>query len=107
MRVRKCERCCFTLQCVGEVTDYPGAAMMRHLLSISLGLFLAVTAVQAQLPARDQPSKPRAGTGVIRGRVVRADTGEPLRRAQVRMDDWTSGDSTGPAATMTDAEGRY
>lgn len=74
---------------------------------ILLGLLLVGTAVTAQLPARDQPPTPRAGTGVIRGRVVRADTGEPLRRVQVRVDEWSTGDLRGPAATMTDAEGRY
>lgn len=74
---------------------------------ILLGLLLVGTAVTAQLPARDQPPAPRAGTGVIRGRVVRADTGEPLRRVQVRVDEWSTGDLSGPAATMTDAEGRY
>jgi hypothetical protein len=63
--------------------------------------------VTAQLPARDQPPTPRAATGVIRGRVVRADTGEPLRRVQVRVDEWSTGDLSGPAATMTDVEGRY
>jgi hypothetical protein len=74
---------------------------------VLLGLLLLGTVVTAQLPARDQPPTPRAGTGVIRGRVVRADTGEPLRRAQVRVDEWSTGDLGGPAATMTDAEGRY
>jgi protocatechuate 3,4-dioxygenase beta subunit len=74
---------------------------------ILLGLLLVGTVVTAQLPARDQPPAPRAGTGVIRGRVVRADTGEPLRRVQVRVDESSTGDLSGPAATMTDAEGRY
>jgi hypothetical protein len=74
---------------------------------ILLGLLLVGTAVTAQVPARDQPPTPRAGTGVIRGRVVRADTGEPLRRVQVLVDEWSTGDGSGPAATMTDAEGRY
>ena len=60
----------------------------------------------AQSPARDQPRTPAAGTGVIRGRVVRADTGEPLRRVQVRIDEWSAKDQR-PTATMTDAEGRY
>jgi hypothetical protein len=64
-------------------------------------------AVMAQLPPRDQPASPPAGKGVIRGRVVRADTGEPLRRVQVRMIEWSSRDGSGPAATMTDADGRY
>jgi protocatechuate 3,4-dioxygenase beta subunit len=74
---------------------------------ILVGLLLVGRAVTAQLPARDQPKNPRAGTGVIRGRVVRADTGEPLRRVEVRVDEWSTGDLSGAAATMTDAEGRY
>jgi hypothetical protein len=44
---------------------------------------------------------------VIRGRVVRADSGEPLRRVHVRVDEWNTADHSEPAATMTDAEGRY
>src|SRR5436189_4964577 len=60
-------------------------------------------AVTTQQPARDRPgATPRVGTGVIRGRVVRADTGEPLRRVQVRVDEWSTGDRSGPAATTTD-----
>ncbi len=74
---------------------------------ILVGLFLSATAMNAQLPKRDQPPKPREGTGVIRGRVTRADTGEPLRRAQVRVEEWSTDNPMGPAATMTDAEGRY
>jgi hypothetical protein len=72
-----------------------------------LGLFLLGATMTAQSPARDQPRTPAAGTGVIRGRVVRADTGEPLRRVQVRIDEWSAKDQSGPTATMTDAEGRY
>lgn len=60
----------------------------------------------AQSP-RDQSGTPRTGTGAIRGRVVRADTGEPLRRVQVHVDEWSTADHSGPASTMTDAEGRY
>jgi hypothetical protein len=80
--------------------------MIRRFISL-LGLFLAGTVVTAQVPARDTAPTPRAGTGVIRGRVVRADTGEPLRRVQVRVDEWSTADQSGPAATMTDAQGRY
>ena len=79
---------------------------MRPIILL-LGLLLPATVVTAQLPARGQPPAPRAGTGVIRGRVVRADTGDPLRRVQVRVDEWSTGDRGGPAATMTDADGRY
>ena len=75
-------------------------------LLVFLGLLVAGTVVTAQVPARDQPTS-RAATGVIRGRVVRADTGEPLRRVEVRVDEWSTADHNGPAATMTDAEGRY
>src|SRR5262245_5974118 len=72
-----------------------------------LGLLFVSTAATAQPPARDQTPATRAGTGVIRGRVVRADTGEPLRRVKVHIDEWSTADQSGPAATMTDAEGRY
>ena len=74
---------------------------------ILLFALLVSTVVTAQTPARDKPSTARAGTGVIRGRVVRADTGEPLRRVQVHVDEWSTADRGGPASTMTDAEGRY
>ena len=75
--------------------------------ALALVLFLAASTVTAQQPARDQPKTPPTGTGVIRGRVVRADTGDALRRAQVRVEEWSTGDNTGAASTMTDAEGRY
>jgi hypothetical protein len=39
-----------------------------------------------QLPQRDGAAQETPkGTGRIRGRVVAADTGAPLRRAQVRL----------------------
>jgi carboxypeptidase family protein len=81
----------------------------RHTFITLLGLFLAGTVATAQLPPRDQPPTQRAGTGtgVIRGRVVRADTGEPLRRVRVRVDEWSRADRGGPAATTTDDDGRY
>jgi len=70
-------------------------------------LCVGIAAAQSQPPARDPSRAPREGTGVIRGRVVRADTGEPLRRVQVRVDEWSAKDQGGPVSTMTDAEGRY
>src|SRR5258706_8192867 len=61
---------------------------------------------QTATPPRDggPPAVP-TGTGRIRGRVVSADTGSPLRRAQVRM----SGNRPGlaPVVAYTDADGRY
>ena len=76
-------------------------------MTILFGLVFSVTAMTAQVPARDQPQTPRAGTGVIRGRVVRADTGDPLRRAQISVEAQNAKDMRGPVSTMTDAQGRY
>lgn len=89
--------------CIGR---RPAVSSTRTPFIIVLGLFLSAAAAMAQ-QARDQPRTPRPGTGAIRGRVVRADTGEPLRRVQVRVDEWSTADHGEPAATMTDAEGRY
>jgi hypothetical protein len=61
----------------------------------------------AQTNPRDQPHVPPVGYRTIRGRVVRADTGEPLRRVQVHIDEWRAKDQGGPSSTMTDAQGRY
>src|SRR5262249_40658183 len=107
----------FALLCFVDVTTVPagGDSMIQRAVVanppppvvVLLGLLLAGTMVTAQVPPRDQRPTRRAGTGVIRGRVVRADTGEPLRRVQVRVDEWSTGDLGGPAATMTDAGGRY
>jgi protocatechuate 3,4-dioxygenase beta subunit len=52
-----------------------------------------------QMPAREFKS----GTGRIRGRIYTADTGAPVRRAQVRL----SGPEVGARTATTDAEGRF
>ena len=58
----------------------------------------------AQGPARDRrPGDNERGTSAIRGQVVAADTGAPLRRAVVRA--FSQGGSNGIG--QTDAEGRY
>jgi protocatechuate 3,4-dioxygenase beta subunit len=54
-----------------------------------------------QLPAPGREFK--TGTGVIKGRLVTADSGAPVRRAQVRL----SGAETMPKMATTDTEGRY
>ena len=56
-----------------------------------------------QTPARDNPTA-ATGTGRIRGRVVSADNGTPLRRAQVRLNAIEMRVSH---TATTDAEGRY
>lgn len=45
----------------------------------------------------------KTGTGRLRGRVVAADTGTAVRRAQVRV----SGPDIGSKTALTDAQGRY
>ena len=45
----------------------------------------------------------KTGTGRIRGRILSADTGQPLRRVQVRL----FGQDVAPKTILTDASGRY
>ena len=54
------------------------------------------------LPRDNQQTKP--GTATLRGRVFGADTGQPLRKAQVRI---TSGELRENRLTTTDVSGRY
>ena len=56
-----------------------------------------------QLPGMPGARQYKTGTGRIRGRVVSADTGAPIRRAQVRI----SGPDIGAKAALTDVDGRY
>ncbi len=56
-----------------------------------------------QRPARDPRDTP-TGTAVIRGRIVAADTGAPIRRAQVRA---FSGEIRESRMASTDAQGRF
>ena len=88
-------------------------------LSILTPLTPASTAAQvivgSQLPAPPPPPPPpgampmtrdavKTGTARIRGRVVAADTGQPLRKAQVRV---FSPELRENRSVSTDAEGRY
>jgi protocatechuate 3,4-dioxygenase beta subunit len=58
--------------------------------------------VPMQLPGMG-PRQPKTGTGRLRGRVLSAETGGPVRRAQVRI----ISPDIGSKSAMTDAEGRY
>ena len=60
----------------------------------------------ARMPARPQRpgDAPVKGTAVIRGYVLAAGSGAPIRRAQVRAMSMNAG---GGGVTSTDAEGRY
>jgi hypothetical protein len=44
----------------------------------------------------------KTGTGRIRGRIVSADTGQPVRRVQVRL----TGQDVAPKTMLTDVDGR-
>ena len=87
--------------------ERPLVARLARASMLVLGLLAPATTANTQSTPRDQPRMPRAGTGTIRGRVIRADTGEPLRRVQVHIDEWSAKDQSGPTSTMTDAQGRY
>jgi hypothetical protein len=55
-------------------------------------------------PVRDVPRERPAGTAAIRGRILTADTGTPVRRAQVRA---VSADSRDTRLVTTDAQGAF
>jgi hypothetical protein len=54
-------------------------------------------------PVRDN-RPPATGRSTIRGRIVAADSGQPLRRTTVRIN---APELRGQRATLTDADGRY
>src|SRR5262245_58146583 len=54
------------------------------------------------VPPRDANAKP--GTAVMRGRIVAADTGQPLRKASVRA---ISPDARENRGVSTDADGKF
>jgi hypothetical protein len=83
------------------------SADQRRISTLPLRVNRAMDAAQArgQLPARDAASpEQKTGTAIIRGRVVAADTGRPLRRARVAL----SGQNRATSRTATtDLQGRY
>lgn len=62
---------------------------------------VGVSGDMIQFPAPGRELK--TGTGQIRGRVYSLESGQPIRRAQVRI----SGQDIMPKAALTDAEGRF
>ena len=61
-------------------------------------------AIQPGMPPRDNAQAPKTGKAIVRGRVLAADTGQPLRKAQVRI---MSGELRENRMTTTDADGKY
>jgi hypothetical protein len=61
---------------------------------------------RGQRPMRAQPPRADAprGTAILRGQIIAADNGAPIRRAQVRV---TSPDAREGRVAATDAQGRF
>jgi len=59
----------------------------------------------AQMPPRDRPPSGQTGTAAIRGRILAADTGKPLRRARITANAPELGGEG--RTTSTSVEGRY
>ncbi len=84
--------------------------MRVRFLGLTAGIILLTRGAFAQAPVspaappRDAVLSPSIGTAQLRGRVVTADSGAPLRRAQVRA--VAIGNQT-TRITSTDTEGRY
>jgi protocatechuate 3,4-dioxygenase beta subunit len=57
------------------------------------------------IPARDQRQPAQTGTAIIRGRVLAADTGRPLRRARITVRAPELGSE--PRMTSTNLDGKY
>jgi protocatechuate 3,4-dioxygenase beta subunit len=88
--------------------------MRRHITACALLLFLLTAAGseagQLQIDPSDMTmqmlppgQQAKTGTGKLRGRVVAADTGSIVRRAQVRI----GSSDIGSKSAFTDAQGRY
>lgn len=85
-------------------------------LSTALVVALAVSPVAQQVirqgpgpgrpgaPARDAQPEEKTGTAIIKGKVLAAETGAPIRRAQVRL---MSPELRGGRVATTDPDGRY
>ncbi|HEV3139958.1 MAG TPA: carboxypeptidase-like regulatory domain-containing protein, partial [Vicinamibacterales bacterium] len=71
-------------------------------------VFTPVPGVQAgggaPMPPRDPNAPRKTGTAVLRGRVVAADSGQPLRKAQVRI---SSPELRENRLATTDVDGKY
>jgi protocatechuate 3,4-dioxygenase beta subunit len=75
-----------------------GAALLALLFLLSAG----VLTVSGQ--TRDPVATTKPGTAVLRGRVLAADTRQPLRRARISL---SAPELTEPRSTSTGADGKY
>jgi hypothetical protein len=73
-------------------------------LTVVVSMLAVIHAAQGPAPApRDPTRTAQPDAARIRGRILAADTAQPVGRAQVTL----SGPSFQPRRTLTDAEGRY
>lgn len=83
-----------------------GIALKASILfRLILLLFAAGNCLALAPPARAQAVDAAAGRSTLRGRVVYADTGNPVRRAEVTLMNAATGESLGVA--VTDAKGAF
>src|SRR3954471_20018697 len=68
------------------------------------GVQAAQSAMPPRAPTRDTSPAAKTGTATLRGHVVAADTGQPLRKAQVRI---MAAELRENRLTSTDADGKY
>src|SRR5262245_51458375 len=68
----------------------------------AVAILLSVSTLAGQVPPRDA-APAQSGTGSIRGRVLAADTGSPLRNARIQA---TGGTGSIPPV-FTDSEGHF
>jgi len=81
--------------------------LQRTLVATGVWALAAVAGAQTATnpaPPRDASGPRKAGTAVVRGRVVAADSGQPLRKAQVRV---SSPEMRETRVATTDAGGKY
>lgn len=83
-----------------------GAACASVVVGVALLMTVGVVAASGQPAVAPGigPAKPATGTAIIRGTVLAADTGAPVRRAQVRA---MSSDGQDNRVTLSDDQGRF
>jgi hypothetical protein len=81
------------------------AGPVRRIMRIWISFVLCVFLATGQVPRDPRDTSPAVGTGVIRGRVLAADTGAPIPYAQVAL--YMDGPEFRARAVTSDRAGRY
>ena len=82
---------------------------MRSVIALAIVAMASAGAAGAQIvaPPRDRPNaSASAGTATVSGRVVDAQTGNPIARARVRL-EWSGSNGPPRASVTTDRSGRF